>query len=337
MRCEKARPLISAGLDGELDEIGAAQLRTHLAECIVCATERETLAATVRLLRDLPEAEPPAELRRRIGAALMDVERAAPRHRLELAWLPRPRAPGWAWGGALGAAAAVVLLATRGPAPAPRVAAAPQLPPAGFAAPPSPVRPPSGPRHERKPPAAPPRKPALAKPRVAPPLLTAPLRLAESPVTPPPLRSSRPAGVPERAQRRAASRHLTRHSLPVTHRAGPSLSAPLATAPAAPPAGAASPDRPVRTNDDSPRLARTESPSNDPSAPPSADQSARSETAGMTQMASGGAMPAPAETETDDLVELRRRLIDRPLQVPELGQLKPAASPRSKRDGWIRF
>src|SRR5207245_376931 len=94
MRCEKARPLISAGLDGELDEIGAAQLRTHLAECIVCATERETLAATVRLLRDLPEAEPPAELRRRIGAALMDVERAAPRHRLELAWLPRPRAPG---------------------------------------------------------------------------------------------------------------------------------------------------------------------------------------------------------------------------------------------------
>ncbi len=57
----------------------------------------------------------------------------------------------------------------------------------------------------------------------------------------------------------------------------------------------------------------------------------------MTQMASGGTMPAPAETETDDLVELRRRLIDRPLQVPELGQLKPAASPRSKRDGWIRF
>ena len=99
----------------------------------------------MRLLRDLPEAEPPAELRRRIGAALMDVERAAPRHRLELAWLPRPRAPGWAWGGALGAAAAaVVLLATRGPAPAPRVAAAPQLPPAGFAAPSSPVRPPSG-------------------------------------------------------------------------------------------------------------------------------------------------------------------------------------------------
>jgi type IV secretory pathway ATPase VirB11/archaellum biosynthesis ATPase len=57
----------------------------------------------------------------------------------------------------------------------------------------------------------------------------------------------------------------------------------------------------------------------------------------MTQMASGGGMPAPSETEADDLVELRHRLTDRPLQVPELGELKPAKSPRSGKDGWIRF
>src|SRR5437868_244874 len=79
MRCEEARPLISAELDKELDGIGAAQLRTHLADCVLCATERDTLAATVRLLRALPETEPPPALRRRIGAALLDAERAAQR------------------------------------------------------------------------------------------------------------------------------------------------------------------------------------------------------------------------------------------------------------------
>jgi hypothetical protein len=55
----------------------------------------------------------------------------------------------------------------------------------------------------------------------------------------------------------------------------------------------------------------------------------------MTQMVSGG-MPAGQETGDDDLTELRHRLIDRPLQVPELGQLKPATS-HASRDGWIRF
>jgi hypothetical protein len=63
------------------------------------------------------------------------------------------------------------------------------------------------------------------------------------------------------------------------------------------------------------------------------------DTATMTQMAygSGMGMPATQEPENDDLTELRHRLTDRPLQVPELGQLKPATASRSSRDGWIRF
>jgi hypothetical protein len=60
-------------------------------------------------------------------------------------------------------------------------------------------------------------------------------------------------------------------------------------------------------------------------------------TAGMTQMASGvSPMESPA-VMTDDLVELRRRLIDRPLQVPDLSVAKPSGSHAPSSEGWIRF
>jgi hypothetical protein len=60
-------------------------------------------------------------------------------------------------------------------------------------------------------------------------------------------------------------------------------------------------------------------------------------TSGMTQMASGvSPMDTPAVL-SDDLVELRRRLIDRPLQVPELGVMKPSSSAAPSSEGWIRF
>src|SRR5438045_8883221 len=70
MRCEDVRPLLSAGLDEELEEGCAAQVRAHLAGCASCAIERQALDVTVRLLRAVPEVDPPAELRRRIGVAL---------------------------------------------------------------------------------------------------------------------------------------------------------------------------------------------------------------------------------------------------------------------------
>ena len=67
------------------------------------------------------------------------------------------------------------------------------------------------------------------------------------------------------------------------------------------------------------------------------DSEESSNTDGMTQMAFSTPMSAPPEEEKDDLAELRHRLTDRPLQVPELGQLKPTDSRAAHRDGWIRF
>jgi hypothetical protein len=58
---------------------------------------------------------------------------------------------------------------------------------------------------------------------------------------------------------------------------------------------------------------------------------------GMTQMASGTTDPPPVVVGTDALTELRRRLIERPLRVPELGELKPTGGDRAGKDGWIRF
>src|SRR5690349_9895395 len=114
MRCEEARLLISAGLDGELTDQPATGLQDHLAGCELCQSERAALAGTVQLLRALPEAEPPAELRRRIGVALLEEERRAARRRFGWAWLARPSTAGWAWGAAAGAAiTAIALVATQ--------------------------------------------------------------------------------------------------------------------------------------------------------------------------------------------------------------------------------
>jgi hypothetical protein len=57
----------------------------------------------------------------------------------------------------------------------------------------------------------------------------------------------------------------------------------------------------------------------------------------MTKMALGGEMPSAPAAAEDDLAELRRRLNDRPLQIPDLGPQKSAGARRSNRDGWIRF
>src|SRR5262245_2252252 len=110
MRCEDARPLISAGLDGELDARSEAQMRAHVADCALCSAEREAVAETMQWLRALPEVDPPAELRRRIGTALLEAEHAAGRSRFGFALPVRPGVPGWAWGAVLGAAAASMLL-----------------------------------------------------------------------------------------------------------------------------------------------------------------------------------------------------------------------------------
>jgi hypothetical protein len=343
MRCEEARPLISAELDEELDGICAGRLRTHLAECVLCSTERDTLAATVRLLRALPETEPPAALRRRIGAALLDVERASQRRQPGLAWLARPSAPGWAWGAALGATvAAVALLAPHRQAAIRRVAALPHSTRAAGPVQPAPVHSDSAAPGERWRVVAVPEKALTTEPRHALPSpadhLDAALPPLDSSLAASTKPSSAPATLASPVHRQVIRTHAVRRVVRSTHHASPAMPAPLAMAHGMPSRSAAPADRSVRSNDDSVRQARTVPPASiDPSTPQPSDQDPRADTAAMTQMASGGAMPAPQETGNDDLAELRRRLTDRPLQVPELGQLKPATSTRSSRDGWIRF
>ena len=112
MRCEDARLLISAGLDGESTEASGVPLEAHLATCLACQRERIALAGTVQWLREVPEAEPPAALRGRIAVALMEEERRAQRRHLSWTWLARPQTAGWAWGATAGAMLAAVALVT---------------------------------------------------------------------------------------------------------------------------------------------------------------------------------------------------------------------------------
>jgi len=342
MRCEEVRPLISAGLDGELDGLCAGQLRTHLVECGSCSIEREALAATVRLLRELPEAEPPAALRRRIGVALLEVERASQRRRFGLPSLVWPHVPGWAWGATLGATvAAVALLVPHPQALNRRVASLPNSIPA--AAPRLPVPAPSfsSASSVRKPAAATLKKAVTSKPR---PALPAPLDRLTAALPPMPDAArpvpSRLAVLPALSRRHLIRSHQAHHLIMVARHFNPGMPAKLVTAHGTQAPNSIRPDRSVRSADDSTRLAQTggsSSPNPATSQPP--DQDPGMDTAGMTQMASGSGMgmPAAQEPEDDDLTELRQRLIDRPLQVPELGQLKPATASPSSRDGWIRF
>lgn len=336
MRCEEARLLISVGLDDELSDRPAAGLQEHLAECATCRRERAALACTVQLLRAVPEADPPAELRRRIGVALLEEERRAARRRFGWAWLARPRTAGWAWGAAAGAAVATVaLVTTQGGHRTRRVAVAPLA-----------VAVPSVTPARQSPPAVNEsvgHKPAASKPRTA----SAPAPMADEPrviaVSPPSQAPSIEApppltvqGPPVSHRAPAAQGRLAGRQRPATRTSPPAASAPLLAHATGARDDRTTP-RPASADRDSPRLAwmnqpsSTGSPASDPM-----DVDEGLDTSTMTDMASMP-MPAPAAEPPDDLSDLRRRLTDRPLQAPELGPQKPAGAGAARRDGWIRF
>ena len=78
-QCEESR--LSAYLDGELGEEGAARLERHLAECAQCRARfraLERIGATLRRTR--PQAPPGARLRGPLGVAATRARRHA------LAW-----------------------------------------------------------------------------------------------------------------------------------------------------------------------------------------------------------------------------------------------------------
>ena len=84
-------------------------------------------------------------------------------------------------------------------------------------------------------------------------------------------------------------------------------------------------------------MAHSDSTPPDGVTPEPSDDQMQSDTAGMTQMASGDPSAATSVSTSDDLDELRHRLIARPLQAPQLGALKPTGTPRPGQSGWIRF
>jgi len=337
MRCEDARLLMSVRLDGESNEAGGTPLEAHLADCSACRQEQAALADTVQWLRALPDSEPPAALRGRIAMALAEEERRAQRRIWTWAWPARPQTGGWAWGATAGAMLAAVALVTmhggsrgirtgRSPhpvsTPAVSVAQAPLAPPVA-----KPVAP------QQSAPVTPgtPDEPA---PRPEEPRMTVelpPAVAAPATIAPPPAvviyhqRSRRAAG----AKRRRASEELASARLSSPH----SISA-RNPRPAAPQANEPTP-RPVSAEMDTPKLAWM----NSPPGMTAADAGDADDPSGPSEMTNMASMPmstAPTEPN-DDLAVLRHRLTDRPLQAPELGQLKPASSGTADRDGWIRF
>jgi predicted anti-sigma-YlaC factor YlaD len=56
--CDRIRELYSASLDGELSELDAARLETHLATCSGCSAYAATAASASRLVRETPLEQP---------------------------------------------------------------------------------------------------------------------------------------------------------------------------------------------------------------------------------------------------------------------------------------
>lgn len=70
MNCKKSRSLLSASIDGALDERTASALYAHLAGCRACAEECTELEDAARALRGLAQAPPPEHHVRAIMAAV---------------------------------------------------------------------------------------------------------------------------------------------------------------------------------------------------------------------------------------------------------------------------
>src|SRR5262245_19505869 len=56
--CDRIRELFSASLDGELPELDAVRLHSHLAACASCSAYAATAQAASRLVRETPLEEP---------------------------------------------------------------------------------------------------------------------------------------------------------------------------------------------------------------------------------------------------------------------------------------
>ena len=98
-----AAELLSALLDGELDETTAAVVRVHVQECVECSRDWAELQATKQLLAALPAAQAPRSY------AIRADDLAAPRHTGGTFW-PRLLGLTWRLSGAL--AVVIILIGT---------------------------------------------------------------------------------------------------------------------------------------------------------------------------------------------------------------------------------
>lgn len=72
MSCQKVLSMLSAYIDGEVQNSDAATIKTHLNECDSCASEWKALQCMTGMLRTTPEVEPPAFLLAQIEAATVN-------------------------------------------------------------------------------------------------------------------------------------------------------------------------------------------------------------------------------------------------------------------------
>jgi predicted anti-sigma-YlaC factor YlaD len=76
MRCEQAGEMMSARLDGRLDDVDATLLAEHVAECPACQAEWRRLQALDHLLASAPMVPAPVSLRVLVSARLSRREQA---------------------------------------------------------------------------------------------------------------------------------------------------------------------------------------------------------------------------------------------------------------------
>lgn len=107
MTCAEARPLLHAYFDGELDLARSLDVEAHLSSCAACASELANLRALRSGLRGSALYHPaPAQLERKVRAALRDARRVEGRTRFSSAR--------YAWTGAAAAAIFLILIAVGG-------------------------------------------------------------------------------------------------------------------------------------------------------------------------------------------------------------------------------
>ena len=105
--CDRCAILLSRQLDGDLTTEEERELSAHLAVCPDCRALAEELTGMTDVLRDLPEVEPPEELKERILQAVREEQRVLPAE-LSSAACGRSRRSMWRRAAAM--AAAVVVL-----------------------------------------------------------------------------------------------------------------------------------------------------------------------------------------------------------------------------------